>query len=178
MARFIPLSSQLLYPLQQVANHDPLQWNNKCKEVFQEVKDVLARSVLDSRKPQSQSFDRIHFQVVIGGFFGWFEEAYEYAQVLYWLQREKEFRDFGVAPGVYEMIASDIDGASVDIRQYIGRQLRQKINDHKFREGRHVPVAADPLAMARKIIVTVEMKIWEGRERVVWTDSVDLLKMR
>ena len=28
MARFIPLSSQLLYPLQQVAKHDPLQWND------------------------------------------------------------------------------------------------------------------------------------------------------
>ena len=27
MARFIPLSSQLLYPLQQVAKHDPLQWD-------------------------------------------------------------------------------------------------------------------------------------------------------
>ena len=41
MARFIPLSSQLLYPLQQVAKHDPLQWDEKCEEVFQEVKDVL-----------------------------------------------------------------------------------------------------------------------------------------
>ena len=41
MARFIPLSSQLLYPLQQVAKHDPLQWNDKCEEVFQEVNDVL-----------------------------------------------------------------------------------------------------------------------------------------
>ena len=41
MARFIPLSSQLLYPLQQVAKHDPLQWDDKCEEVFQEVKDVL-----------------------------------------------------------------------------------------------------------------------------------------
>ena len=34
MARFIPLSSQLLYPLQQVAKHDPLQWDDKCEEVF------------------------------------------------------------------------------------------------------------------------------------------------
>ena len=41
MARFIPLSSQLLYPLQQVAKHDPLQWDDKGEEVFQEVKDVL-----------------------------------------------------------------------------------------------------------------------------------------
>ena len=41
MARFIPLSSQLLYPLQQVAKHDPLQWDDKCEEVFQEVKEVL-----------------------------------------------------------------------------------------------------------------------------------------
>ncbi|MCO5560944.1 hypothetical protein L7F22_014564 [Adiantum nelumboides] len=41
MARFIPLSSQLLYPLQQVAKHDPLQWDYKCEEVFQEVKEVL-----------------------------------------------------------------------------------------------------------------------------------------
>ena len=41
MARFIPLSSQLLYPLQQVAKHDPLEWNNQCKEVFQNLKEVL-----------------------------------------------------------------------------------------------------------------------------------------
>ena len=41
MAQFIPLSSQFLYPLQQVAKHDPLQWDDKCEEVFQEVKDVL-----------------------------------------------------------------------------------------------------------------------------------------
>ena len=41
MALFIPLSSQLLYPLKQVAKHDPLQWDDKCEEVFQEVKDVL-----------------------------------------------------------------------------------------------------------------------------------------
>ncbi|MCO5579123.1 hypothetical protein L7F22_032975 [Adiantum nelumboides] len=41
MARFIPLSSQLLYPLQQVAKHDPLQWDDKCEEVFREVKEVL-----------------------------------------------------------------------------------------------------------------------------------------
>ena len=34
MARFIPLSSQLLYPLQQVVKHDPLKWNDQCKEVF------------------------------------------------------------------------------------------------------------------------------------------------
>ena len=41
MARFIPLSSQLLYPLQQVAKHDPLQWSDQCEEVFQNVKEVL-----------------------------------------------------------------------------------------------------------------------------------------
>ncbi|MCO5570329.1 hypothetical protein L7F22_024048 [Adiantum nelumboides] len=35
MSRFIPLSSQLLYPLQQVAKLDPLQWSNECEEVFQ-----------------------------------------------------------------------------------------------------------------------------------------------
>ena len=41
MARFTPLSSQLLYPLQQVAKHDPLQWEEQCEEVFQYVKEVL-----------------------------------------------------------------------------------------------------------------------------------------
>ena len=41
MARFISLSSQLLYPLQQVAKNDPLQWDEKCEEVFQSVKEVL-----------------------------------------------------------------------------------------------------------------------------------------
>ncbi|MCO5598191.1 hypothetical protein L7F22_052283 [Adiantum nelumboides] len=41
MARFIPFSSQLLYSLQQVAKHDPLQWDDKCEEVFQEVKEVF-----------------------------------------------------------------------------------------------------------------------------------------
>ncbi|MCO5554272.1 hypothetical protein L7F22_007800 [Adiantum nelumboides] len=41
MARFIPLSSQLLYPLEQMAKHDPLQWDDKCEEVFQMVKEVL-----------------------------------------------------------------------------------------------------------------------------------------
>ena len=41
MARFIYLSSQLLYPLQQVAKHDPLQWDEQCEEVFQCVKEVL-----------------------------------------------------------------------------------------------------------------------------------------
>ena len=51
MERFIPLSSQLLYPLQQVAKHDPLQWSDQCEEVFQNVKEVLgavlAMQVLD-----------------------------------------------------------------------------------------------------------------------------------
>ena len=41
MAMFISLSSQLLYPLQQVAKHDPLQWDEKCEEVFQSFKEVL-----------------------------------------------------------------------------------------------------------------------------------------
>lgn len=41
MARFIPLSSQLLYPLQQAAKHDPLEWSDQCEEVFQNVKEVL-----------------------------------------------------------------------------------------------------------------------------------------
>ncbi|MCO5603253.1 hypothetical protein L7F22_057401 [Adiantum nelumboides] len=40
MPRFIPLSSQLLYPLQQVAKLDPLQWSNECEEVFQCIKEV------------------------------------------------------------------------------------------------------------------------------------------
>ena len=34
MDRFIPLSSQLLYPLQQATKHDPLQQVNQCEEVF------------------------------------------------------------------------------------------------------------------------------------------------
>ena len=34
LARFIPFSSHLLYPLQQVAKHDPLEWNDQCEEVF------------------------------------------------------------------------------------------------------------------------------------------------
>ena len=45
MARFLPLSSQLLYPflypLQQVANHYPLQWSDQCEEIFQNIKEVL-----------------------------------------------------------------------------------------------------------------------------------------
>ena len=41
MARFIPLASQLVYPLQQVAKHDPLQWDDRCEGVFQKVKEVL-----------------------------------------------------------------------------------------------------------------------------------------
>ena len=41
MAKFIPLFSQLLYPLQQVAKHDPLQWSEECEMVFQNVKEVL-----------------------------------------------------------------------------------------------------------------------------------------
>ena len=41
MARFIHLSSQLLYPLQQVAKHDQIQWDNKCEELFQQIKEVL-----------------------------------------------------------------------------------------------------------------------------------------
>ncbi|MCO5566817.1 hypothetical protein L7F22_020498 [Adiantum nelumboides] len=41
MSRFISLSSQLLYPLQQVAKLDPLQWSNECEEVFQCIREVL-----------------------------------------------------------------------------------------------------------------------------------------
>ena len=41
MSRFISLSSQLLYPLQQAAKDDPLLWSKNCEDVFQEVKEVL-----------------------------------------------------------------------------------------------------------------------------------------
>lgn len=41
MARFIPLVSQVLYSLQQVAKHDPLVWNEECKAVFQNAKEIL-----------------------------------------------------------------------------------------------------------------------------------------
>lgn len=41
MSRFIPLSSQLMYLLQQAAKRDPLVWTNECEEVFQRVKEVL-----------------------------------------------------------------------------------------------------------------------------------------
>ncbi|MCO5602922.1 hypothetical protein L7F22_057062 [Adiantum nelumboides] len=41
MSRFIPLSSELLYPLQQVAKLDLLQWSNECEEVFQGIEEVL-----------------------------------------------------------------------------------------------------------------------------------------
>lgn len=41
MARFIPLVSQVLYPLQQVAKHDPLVWNEECEVLFQNVKEIL-----------------------------------------------------------------------------------------------------------------------------------------
>ena len=41
MARFIPLSSQILYPLQQAAKHDPLVWDEECEAVFQNVKEIL-----------------------------------------------------------------------------------------------------------------------------------------
>ena len=40
IARFIPLLSQLLYLLQQVAKNDPFQWNDQCEEVFESVKEV------------------------------------------------------------------------------------------------------------------------------------------
>ncbi|MCO5561161.1 hypothetical protein L7F22_014782 [Adiantum nelumboides] len=42
MARFIPLVSQVLYPLQQAAKQDPLVWNEECEAVFQNVKEILA----------------------------------------------------------------------------------------------------------------------------------------
>ena len=35
------LYSQLLYPLQQAAKGDPLEWTNECDLVFQNVKEVL-----------------------------------------------------------------------------------------------------------------------------------------
>ena len=41
MARFIPLSSQILYPLQQGAKNDPLNWDKECEEVFQNVKEII-----------------------------------------------------------------------------------------------------------------------------------------
>ena len=41
MARFIPLSSQILYPLQQAAKNDPLNWDKECEEVFQNVKEII-----------------------------------------------------------------------------------------------------------------------------------------
>ena len=41
LSRFMSLSSQLLYPLQQVAKGDPLEWTNECDLVFQNVKEVL-----------------------------------------------------------------------------------------------------------------------------------------
>ena len=41
LSRFMSLSSQLLYPLQQAAKGDPLEWTNECDLVFQNVKEVL-----------------------------------------------------------------------------------------------------------------------------------------
>ncbi|MCO5596036.1 hypothetical protein L7F22_050092 [Adiantum nelumboides] len=41
MAWFIPLVSQVLYPLQQAAKQDPLVWNEECEAVFQNVKEIL-----------------------------------------------------------------------------------------------------------------------------------------
>ncbi|MCO5601602.1 hypothetical protein L7F22_055725 [Adiantum nelumboides] len=41
MARFIPLVSQVLYPLQQAAKQDPLVRNEECEAVFQNVKEIL-----------------------------------------------------------------------------------------------------------------------------------------
>lgn len=45
MSRFISLSSQLLYPLQQASKDDPLVWSKNCEEVVQEVKEVLGALV-------------------------------------------------------------------------------------------------------------------------------------
>ena len=42
MSRFIPLASQLLYPLQQEAKNDPWEWTRACEEVFEQVKDILS----------------------------------------------------------------------------------------------------------------------------------------
>ena len=41
MTRFISLSSQKLYPLQQAAKQDPLKWSEECESTFQNVKEVL-----------------------------------------------------------------------------------------------------------------------------------------
>ena len=41
MALFNPLFFQLLYHLQQLVKYALLQWDDKSKEVFQEVRDVL-----------------------------------------------------------------------------------------------------------------------------------------
>ena len=41
MTRFISLSSQILYPLQQAAKQDPLKWSEECESTFQNVKEVL-----------------------------------------------------------------------------------------------------------------------------------------
>ena len=42
LSRFIPLASQLPYPLQREAKNDPLEWTHACEEVFEQVKDVLS----------------------------------------------------------------------------------------------------------------------------------------
>ena len=42
MTRFIKMTSQLLYPLQQTMKEEPLQWNEDCEAVFNQVKEVLS----------------------------------------------------------------------------------------------------------------------------------------
>ena len=42
MTRFIKVASQLLYPLQQAIKVEPLQWNEDCEAVFNQVKEVLS----------------------------------------------------------------------------------------------------------------------------------------
>ena len=41
MTKFIKMASQLLYPLQQAIKVEPLQWNEDCEVVFNQVKEVL-----------------------------------------------------------------------------------------------------------------------------------------
>ena len=41
MARFIPLVSQILYPLQQMTKNDPLVWDEECEAAFHSVKETM-----------------------------------------------------------------------------------------------------------------------------------------
>ena len=55
MFRFIPLSSQLLFP--QVAKEDPLLWTKNCEEVFHKVKEIL--EALPTM--QSSNFEKLFY---------------------------------------------------------------------------------------------------------------------